>query len=79
MGEEDAGIAADVQAIEGGLLVPTSFVIPAGDKRWPSMTWGHKLGRAVSGVRTRLADKASLSTEMRGAGQIGLRGELVSV
>ncbi|KAE9316890.1 hypothetical protein PF001_g7099 [Phytophthora fragariae] len=50
--------------LNGHLLVLRSFVVPSGDARWPSVTWGYKLGTAVSDLRTRSKGKARLSTEM---------------
>jgi hypothetical protein len=31
--------------------VPTSFVVPDGDDKWPSNVWGMRLGRTVSNIR----------------------------
>ena len=31
--------------------VPDKFIIPTGDVRWPTMMWGMKLGKCVSGIR----------------------------
>jgi hypothetical protein len=35
----------------GNMLVPTAFCVPYDDERWPSQTWGLKLGRVVSLIR----------------------------
>ncbi|KAE8971707.1 hypothetical protein PR001_g26811, partial [Phytophthora rubi] len=49
--------------LNGDLLVPIRFEVPSGDERWPSVTWGYKLGAAVRDLRTRKR-KARLSTAM---------------
>jgi hypothetical protein len=35
----------------GDMLVPTAYCVPYDDERWPQLTWGLKLGRAVSLIR----------------------------
>ncbi|KAG7388138.1 hypothetical protein PHYPSEUDO_013098 [Phytophthora pseudosyringae] len=37
--------------IEDNMLVPRSFVVPEGDRRWPKPTWGLKLGSRVNSLR----------------------------
>ncbi|EGZ22488.1 hypothetical protein PHYSODRAFT_496849 [Phytophthora sojae] len=51
--------------LNGDLLVPQSLVIPTGDERWPSVTWGYKLGTAVRDLRWRLQSKSPLPTGMK--------------
>jgi hypothetical protein len=41
------------QELYGDLRVPTSFVVPTGDKRWPIETWGLKLGFCVANIKHR--------------------------
>ncbi|EGZ22460.1 hypothetical protein PHYSODRAFT_330255 [Phytophthora sojae] len=65
MGAEDFGSAADVQGLECDLLVPQSLVVPTGDERWPLVTWGYKLGRAVSQLRYKLENKSPLPAGMK--------------
>jgi Fe2+ transport system protein FeoA len=38
-------------SIHGDLLVPQSFVVPQGDVRFPTKTWGMKLGAVVQSIR----------------------------
>ncbi|KAE9287569.1 hypothetical protein PF008_g26371 [Phytophthora fragariae] len=49
--------------LNGDLLVLRRFAVPSGDARWPSVTWGFNLGKAVIDLRTKSKDKR-LSTEM---------------
>lgn len=49
----------------GDLLVPRPFVVPTGDERWPSKTWGYNLGTAVNRLRIKLENKSPLSTEFK--------------
>jgi len=37
----------------GNVMVPSSFVIPHEDERWPKATWGYPLGNVVYRVRFR--------------------------
>lgn len=37
----------------GNVMVPTSFVIPHNDNRWPMATWGIQLGKHVHRIRCR--------------------------
>jgi hypothetical protein len=39
------------QVLNGDMLVPQSFVVPANDVVWPTNTWGMKLGSFVSRIR----------------------------
>ncbi|EGZ22477.1 hypothetical protein PHYSODRAFT_384666, partial [Phytophthora sojae] len=41
-----------------------SFVVPAGDERWPSVTWGFKLGNAVRNLRVKIETKSRLPVGM---------------
>ncbi|EGZ22502.1 hypothetical protein PHYSODRAFT_489649 [Phytophthora sojae] len=50
--------------LHGDLLVSFSFTIPSGDERWPPVTWGYKLGAAVSNLRTKIENKGYLSAGM---------------
>lgn len=65
MGGEDCASTSELSALKGGLLVPLSFVVPSGDERWPSVTWGYKLGRAVSNLRTKLENNVRLPSGMQ--------------
>lgn len=38
---------------DGSLLIPSSFVVPHGDKNWSMSTWGLSLGNCVHRIRTR--------------------------
>mmetsp|Transcript_17261 Transcript_17261/g.16591 ORF Transcript_17261/g.16591 Transcript_17261/m.16591 type:complete len:551 (-) Transcript_17261:151-1803(-) len=40
--------------LNGDVIVPQTFKIPAGSAEWPEETWGIKLGRVVSSIRTEL-------------------------
>jgi hypothetical protein len=37
--------------IYGNMLVPSRFVVPADDIRWPEEMWGMKLGGVVNNIR----------------------------
>jgi hypothetical protein len=41
------------KALNGDLLVHQKFVVPTEDARWPSDTWGVKLGTVVRRIRTK--------------------------
>ena len=41
------------KALNGDLLVPTSFAVPFGDTNWPKATWGISLGKCVTRMRLR--------------------------
>ena len=38
--------------MHGHMLMPRSFIIPRDDELWPEETWGMKLGKSVSRIRS---------------------------
>jgi hypothetical protein len=41
------------QELYGDLVVPCTFVVPTGNKRWPIETWGFKLGTYATNMKSR--------------------------
>ncbi|KAE8900807.1 hypothetical protein PF003_g15154 [Phytophthora fragariae] len=50
--------------LNGHLLMSIRFEVPSGDERWPSVTWGYRLGKAVNQLRAKSKNKARLSIGM---------------
>jgi hypothetical protein len=40
-------------SLKGNVMVPSTFVVPYGDKKWPKATWGIPLGNCVFRIRHR--------------------------
>jgi hypothetical protein len=51
-GWENVRLALEtLKSLNGHLIVPYSFVVPADDNQWPQNLWGMKLGQVTAGIR----------------------------